>query len=245
MDNNQNWGQPPRRSNQGLAYGQQGGNFGQPQANMGGPPLRQPYQPLNVTPQPAPQPQGNFQNPYAIMPAQRPMAPSPQNFYNGGQGGNFQPQQQMFQLPGGQNFQGGNGAAYRPPTNPGVIGMGQAPVGALPADAGAQADPRFAAQRYSPAGMGGNAASLVGRVTPGMARGGVIDGGVPGMEPQAAESSMRRYSPIGPKNPIARMTPSPEDMAHRLPQRMSLSPRINVKLPRPKMGAGRGAVKIG
>lgn len=77
-----------------------------------------------------------------------------------------------------------------------------------------------------------------------MAGGGVIDGGIPGFEPPKAESAMRRYSPIGPRNPSAMMTPAPEDMAHRLPNRMTLAPKINVKLPRPKM-PGKGAISSG
>jgi hypothetical protein len=77
-----------------------------------------------------------------------------------------------------------------------------------------------------------------------MARGGIVDGGIPGLKAPQAEAADRRYSPIGPRNPTVMISPSPEDMAHRLPRRMSLSPKLNVKLPRPKM-PGMGGVKIG
>lgn len=70
--------------------------------------------------------------------------------------------------------------------------------------------------------------------TPVKAKGGVVDGGIPGIEPPKAEAAMRRYSPIGPRNPSAMFSPSPTDEAHRLPNRISLTPKINVKMPHPK-----------
>lgn len=67
--------------------------------------------------------------------------------------------------------------------------------------------------------------------TPGMARGGEV--GIAGTRPQIAEAAMRRYSPIGPRNPQVMLQPNPQGMAHRLPRREAIAPRLNVRLPRP------------
>lgn len=64
--------------------------------------------------------------------------------------------------------------------------------------------------------------------TAGMAQGGEV-------RPQIAEALMRRYSPIGPRNPQVTLQPSPQGMAHRLPQREAITPRLNVRVPRPKI----------
>jgi hypothetical protein len=91
------------------------------------------------------------------------------------------------------------------------------------------------------AGGGGGAAPAAKA----FARGGsIVPAGIPAAEPAEAEAGMRRYSPIGPRNPTAQLQPKPEDMSHRLPTRIPVTPRLNVRLPRPKM-PGAGGVGFG
>lgn len=120
---------------------------------------------------------------------------------------------------------------------------GQAPPGAPPdvdesamQPSSAPASPAMYGGVYGqpaqPAAFGGT----FGRSIPG--------GGFSGERPVEADQPFHRYAPTGPLNPAVRMQPSPEDMAHRLPTRMKISPKLNVRMPAPKMpGAGRVSMK--
>ena len=61
-----------------------------------------------------------------------------------------------------------------------------------------------------------------------------VQKGPEAIEPSQAERGLRKYSPIGPKNPAVTFMPKPEEMKDRLPTRLWISPRINVRLPHPK-----------
>ena len=76
-----------------------------------------------------------------------------------------------------------------------------------------------------------------------LAKGGIVEG-LAGLEPKNQETSMRRYSPIGALPPSVSLQPKPEDMAHRLPHRMAITPRLKVRMPHPSMGTS-GHVSMG
>lgn len=74
-----------------------------------------------------------------------------------------------------------------------------------------------------------------------------LPGGTAGYAPDPppnATQGFRRYSPVGPMNPKIGLQPKPEEMAHHLPSRVRISPRMNVKLPRPTIKHG-GGISIG
>ncbi len=127
--------------------------------------------------------------------------------------------------------------------NPGVsMGASAPPTPAPPAPPAPAAEPAAApgaAAKVAP--KRGGAGTFGGGQA--LARGGTVSG-MSAIEPQNQESAERRYSPISALPPSVSLQPKPEDMAHRLPHRMSITPRLKVKMPHPSMGSS-GRVGMG
>lgn len=61
-----------------------------------------------------------------------------------------------------------------------------------------------------------------------------MQSGTPATAIPSNESGMRRYSPIGPANPKVGIGPKPTEMSHHLPRRVSVTPKMTARLPKPK-----------